>query len=518
MLVNSRRSPRVLHRDESGATLVVVLVIMLVLSIAALTLAAVVTNTTAGLVGSRDTVQSRAAADAGLATAVADARRTGSACGVNLTSTTAPKYTVTSVCSSDRVTFTATGWGASGGSTRTEAVYENGIPDPGAGADMVFFGNTTFSNQVLTYPLDEDLLSIVIPTGDFTCMATVPANIVVGGDFTSKGGCDVEGTVVAGGEADMANSSDTVRGGLSAAATTTAKINGRVHGSLTTGGGINFSGAGSYTYPGNVQAGGSVNMGSVSIAGSLTMPTSGELKLDGWIVVPPAQTTHSRITGGIVRPATVTAPPEPTFEEWFDYALTPGDWPGYTTKTLINSGAGAGTCRYYNEHPATGWAALAALTSPTIIDARACSNLSANSGTNPVVSVQTDIVFLANSYDLTYLTFNPAAGKAPHVWWVVEDTNDNGTPSCSGGAGDIKINHTVMSPGITSMAYTPCEVNVRGNSKWTGSFYGGSFNYGGGMTFFGDPITLPRQPSSPVEEGGGGASGLGALLSQRDVP
>lgn len=506
-------------RDERGSTIVTVLVVMLTLTVLALSLGSLVIGTTQAAVNARGSIQAKAAADAGISAAVAAARRTGNPCSVSLDATGPPAYEVTAICASNRVTFTSTGTGADGGVNTVKAVYEY-TSDPGTGEDMVFYGDTTFTHEVLTYPLDTDLLSIVIPTGNFICQSVVPANIMLSGTFRSQGGCDVAGSVIAGGAVEMTNTPDIVRGTLTASSTSPSRVDGKVLGNLFVGGPLNFAWSG-FTYPGTVQAGGAVNLTNVSIAGGLTMPYGSKLEKDGWITIPPTATTDARIAGGIARPTTVTPPPAPTFDAWFDYTFAQSDWPGYQLRTLSKTGTGANTCGYFNNSPGTGWKELAKLTTPTIIDARACGTLSSQNGSKPDVKLRADLVFLAKSFDLGSMKIDAASGAEPKVWWIVEDTQANGSPTCSGGAGNIVVNGTVMGPGMKTMAYTPCVVEVRGGAsgiedEWTGSFYGGSFSYGGGLRFFGSPIALPGMSSGGG--GGEGASGsIGNLISKRDT-
>lgn len=503
------------NRDE-GSAIVSVLIVMLVLTITGLALAAIVSSTSSGLAGSRDTAQSRAAADAGLAAAVAEARLTGRPCGMDISSTVAPEYTVRSTCASGRVTFTVTGEGQNGGTTKTEAVFSYTSGTTGMGADMIFFGDTTFSHEVITHaPLDDSLLSIVIPTGDFTCMAPIPANLVLAGDFLTKGSCDIGGGVLAGGETTMATDSDAVRGSLTTAGPSENTIRGTVDGDVHTRGGIAF-GWGSKTIGGDVTAGGDVALGSARITGTLTVPEDNKITMNSGLV-----------SGGTARPATVTPPTAPEFAKWFDYRYSLSDWQPYegrtfTPRTLSATGTGGDTCAAFNSHPATGWKSLEAHTSPRVLDARACTKLSSNSGTQPTVQLKSDLVLLAKSFDLTKLTFTAAPGTSPRVWFIVEDTVDDDRTTCSGGAGDIFINGTVMSTSITAMAYTPCTIDIggMGNDTWKGSFYGGRFDYGGGLNFYGAPIALPGMPSTPIATDPDAPSDavMGDLISQRDIP
>lgn len=496
--------------DESGYTLIVVLILMLVLTIGGLALAAIVTNTTTFLAHSRGTTQSRAAADAGLAAAIATARGSSDICSISVpSSTTAPIYSVGVACGGGQIIFTSTGRGADGSTTVTKATYSyTQTAAPGAGADMVFFSSTTFTAQVLTNTLSDGLLSIVIPSGGFTCMAPVPANIVMAGDFTTQGNCDVKGSVITGGVVNMTNGPDTVEGNVASSGTGSSTVQGTIGGDYKAAGAITFGWNGK-TIGGDVVANGNVSLGNDTLGKSLTVPSAKT-------ITPQSGT----VRGSTVRPSTVTTPQTPTFDSWFDYNYKSSDWPGYTIQTLSSTGSGMWTCNGFNAYPASSWFALASLTAPTVIDARACSSLSANSGMNPSVLIGKDLVFVAKSYDLTNLTFNAATGTHPHVWWIVPDTTADKSPTCSGGAGNVNINGTVMGPGMTTMAYTPCVVDVHQNSQWTGAFYGGSFNYGGGLTFYGDPITVPGMASVTVPGAPSptASTTLGALVSQRDVP
>lgn len=518
--------------NDRGSALVTVLGIALIGFVVVAVVATASMFVVRSNADNRENVLAFVAAESGRDAVVAELTADPSSCSAEVSSPagSVPEYTVTvfhsnaalapsgsaeatAGCPSGASTFLvlrSTGTSTATGRTSTvEAVYEYSRGTvAGEGADMVFFGNTTFSNQVLSHTLTEDLLSIVIPTGGFTCMAPVPANIVVQGDFVTLGNCTIEGSVVAGGNLDISNGPDTILGNVSAAGTGTAVIRGTIGGDVHTGGGIGF-GWENKTIGGTVTADGTVSLGSARLQGLLSVPATQTLNMQS-----------GQAQGGIARPPAVTPPETPVFEQWFDYSFSPSDWPGFAVRTLSNSGSGPLTCNHYNSWPSTGWYDLAALTVPTVIDARACSNLSANAGMQPTVDISTDIVFLARSFDLTRLTLNNSGGD-PRVWWVVEDTTANGFPTCSGGAGNIAINHTVMGDGITAMAYTPCVVSVHGSSRWTGSFYGGSFNYGGGLSFFGSSIVLPGQDPVSVPGGGGVSPGeaiLGALVRQSEVP
>jgi hypothetical protein len=529
-------------RDE-GSALVSVMIVMFVLLVGGLALATIVANTSTVLASTRGTVQSRAAADAGLADALATAMRDGGFCPSSDPTRfqvfvespddrPEPDYVVRSRCEGGRAYFAAVGAGVGNVKTATLAEFEYVVADAsteGLG-EMIFFSSAVLSGELRINAATSDLLSIVVPSGNFTCRTTLPANIIVNGNVTGNGGCRILGDVYGGGSLTV-NGSDVFEGNVTMGGTTTADIQGKVYGDIHVGGGINFGWTG-WTYPGNVTVGGSVNMSSISIGKRLKIPSSAGLQRDGWVNITPPTSSDARIAGGIDWLASATPPAPLTFDPWFEFTYEPDDWPAFTNViTLINSGDGPGTCGYFNQNNgnaaspnqrAKGWRDLAELTSPTVIDARACSSLTSNNGTMPNVAIKTDILFIAKKYDLNSLTMTAAAGATPRLWWTVEDPNPNGAPTCTGGAGDIIIEKTSIAAPIISMGYTPCTVNVTGStnsSQWTGSFYGGGFNYGGGLTFTGDrSIGLPgmvADEENPAESSG---SLLGGLVSQRDIP
>lgn len=503
--------------DESGSTIVSVLVIMLVLSIGGLALAAIVTNTTSTLVDSRSTAQSRGAADAGLADAVSALRRGTLACPgvahnvrVDTADASSPTFSYNVTCGGGIATITSTGKAASG-MTTTQAVYRYTVTPSGSG-DMIFFGtsNVTFTAEVKTTATGR-LLDIIVPQATFVCQNLIPANITIGGDIDGNGGCTIKGNIRATGTVNICCSTDIFEGDLSTSGTGTGVIRGTILGNIHANGALDFGWDGKRVGK-SIVANGNVALGNVRVDGSLTMPSGRTYKPESGVVA-----------GGVVRPTTVAGPTPPTLPTWFEYKYKASDWPGYNVVTLVNSGSGAGTCSYYNSSPGTGWTSLQSLTTPTVLDARACSTLSSNNGSNPNLSIKTNIVLLAKGMDLTTLQMKAVSGLAtkPKVWFVTEDaTSTDNKPTCGSGYGPIFINGTVTATSVSAMAYTPCKIDVGGGAggiadAWNGTFYGGGWNYGGGLTFTADPIGLPGMPTG--SSSGSGTGTLGSLVSQRDI-
>lgn len=516
LVTRSGRTPAD-RADDRGSTIVSVLVVVLVLVTGGLALAAIVTNTTATLADSRTTVQSRAAADAGLADAVSALRRGGVTCGtvqrdvrVDTTDASSPTFSYRVTCGGGLATILATGEAGSGRAT-TQAVYRF-TETPSIAGDMVFFGtkNVTFTTEVKTAATGR-LLDIVVPQATFVCQSLIPGNITVGGDIDANGGCTIKGSVKATGVVDICCTSDIIEGDLSTSGTGSGVVRGTVLGNIHANGALVF-GHDSKRVGKSVTTTGGVSLGNTRIEGSLTLPPTSTLNLQ-----------DGTVAGGISRPATVAGPVAPTLPTWFEYRYQASHWPGYQVVTLTDAGSGAGTCASFNQSPGTGWTTLAGYTAPTIVDARACSILSSNNGSTPVLSLRTNVVVLAKEFDLTALTMKAATGVAtkPKVWFVTEDVVPSDvSPTCGRGYGNTVINGTIMATSITAMIYTPCIIDVDGlasgiSDAWSGSFYGGGWDHGGGLTFTADPIALPGMSSGSGT--GGGTGVLGALVSQRDV-
>lgn len=515
MLVKLVARPRAM--GDQGSSLISVLVVMLVLSIGGMALAAIVTNTTATLAESRSTAQSRAAADAGLAVAVTALRGPSAACPsvvrnvkVDTADAASPTYSYSVTCGAGIATITATGK-AGKGMTTSQAVYSY-TETPSSVGDMVFFGtnDVTFTHQVNAAATGR-LLDIVVPQATFVCQNLIPANLTIGGDIEGNGGCTLKGNIRATGIVNICCASDTFEGDLSTSGTGNGVIRGTILGNIHANGALDFGWDGKRVGK-SVTANGNVSLGNVRIDGSLTVPSGKTYKPESGVV-----------SGGVVRPSTVAGPTPPTLPTWFEYKYKASDWPGYNLVTLVNSGSGPGTCNYFNSSPGTGWTSLPSYTTPTVLDARACSTLTSNNGSNPNIAIKTNFVMLAKGFNLTTLQMKAATGltSKPKVWFITEDiTSTDNKPSCGSGYSSLIINGTVTATSMSAMAYTPCRIDVGGGAggiadAWSGTFYGGGWQHGGGLTFTADPIALPGMPGG--SSSGGSTGTLGALVSQRDI-
>lgn len=509
-----------LRRDQSGSSLVAVLIVMLVLTIAGLALSSIVVSTAGRVTDSRARAESRMTADAGLAAVSAALKRGEIACPTAPAKLTVPSTAVStnagsptyaySVSCSSTTAMVRVNADVRGAKTASQADYAYSTVSS-SGGDMIFFGTdeiTFNSNVVVTDPGRK--VNIVIPQAtQFSCNAKIPGTLTVKGNLKTQSGCDVSGVVAAGGTLDMCCGSDIFRSDLTLRGTGSSTVRGTITGNIEANGKLEF-GWENKAIGGSVKTTGDVQMGNVRIDGALTLPSTRTYTQNSGVVV-----------GGVVRPTTVASVPPLVLPTWFEYKYQASDWPGYNVVTLVNSGSGVGTCSYFNASPGTGWTTwLGSLSTDTVLDARACSKLSSNNGSTPTVQLKKNVVLLANEFDLTPLKVKAAASAVgkPSLYIVTEDrTPGDMNPTCGSGQSKLYINGTVIETSVRAIGYSPCSVEIgsMGIDQWSGTLYGGTWDPGGQFTFTADPIALP---------GMGAANGIsvetktvGALVRQRDV-
>ncbi len=223
-------------RDERGSALVSVLVMMLVLTMFALTLAAIVTNTSSTLVSGRSTFQARAAADAGIAASLA-AFRKAEACTGTISSATPPVYSATCSATTSTVTFTSTGSADDGHRTSVQAVYGYTTAqsyEANVGQLIVFSGTTMYPPNKVTSATSARA-KVIVASGDLVCDSAMSANVVTQDDFYAHNGCAVSGWVKAKGDATL-DAGSSVGQDLTSGGPAILNSVSTVGGSLTSGG------------------------------------------------------------------------------------------------------------------------------------------------------------------------------------------------------------------------------------------------------------------------------------------
>ncbi|MCM3697669.1 hypothetical protein [Microbacterium oleivorans] len=529
MLVSRTRA------DDDGAALITVIIVALVLGLIVVTLSAAVVNTTATAVGVRGSLQAQSAADAGMAAAVA-AAKADEVCATEVPPGDIPgsgggaSYTATVVCDETRSSVTLTAIGTADGSSATVRTVYSLVPETTEVVDpsltpvglVLYEGSTMGQVTLLAHGGNEP--QIVSVKGPFGCRLTIPGNLIVGGDVTSSDGCNITGDLYAAGNVTFNGGATTVLGDILAAGTGTSKINstvGRAGGprsSVRVNGALDLLWSGA-PFRADATARGEVTVNDRVIEGRVTLPTAHSPSING-----------GRIDGGVVKSDSISPVPAPGLPGWFDYVYRASDWPGAAVITLRDvSTMSTDSCRYFNENNGTfanqGWKDLANYTGTVVVDGRACSQLTSNAGGSPAPTIKaSNVVLLAKKFNTTGLTMRSAAGAAPKVFFVTEDTVADGKPSCPLGATATNFDTNGANlEGVRSLVYTPCRLSVSGGGVLLGSLYTNGFNSGGQITIKGELMGLPGM--APPDGGYGGTPvvvetgdyALGTVVSRRDV-
>lgn len=552
---------------DGGSALVTVLIVMLVLTIGGLALAAIVVNTAGAVVSNRSTAQSRAAADAGLAEALAVALRDGDICDeapiesdpVSGDMGSGSTFTVTRDCASvaGRVIIRSEGRAAGGGRTVTEAVFEY-IPTPATVKEPAL---------ITRAPLDLSALHIEAADPEVPATVWVIPDPGVSGDFTCNSGGSIAGSVYLPAGTVFGTGGCAVTGDVYAEKDVTIGAGTKIHGDL-----VSLTGkvtvSGGSTIDGSIYARGDITLsggpivhgdvvsaaGSVSIAGGMTIDGSIHAKLNvsgasisariaesiyagnNLTLSGGAPAVRDRILYGgtftyssgseiswavndvtktVLQPA-VSVPQLPNAPEW--QGVTQADLDALVAQGTFTKITWTGACAYswWPEHEMI--STIAALTSPTIIDATACARLDLHQYSGQT-ELQTDVVFVAPSFNIEDQDFTSADGDGHRLWFIspeIEGRNCATVPP-------IAIKGTKMLPSaldskISAMIFTQCTVDFpNGGEGWKGSIQAGTMT--GKPNFVYTPVGFPGSPITDEDDEveSGGAAVLGALISRRDI-
>lgn len=548
MLVNLR--PHDGGPDDGGSAIVSVLIVMLVLSIGALTLAVIVTNTAGSAVDSRTVTQSRAAADAGLSELVASAAR-GEVCDQELSNVSLgadSHFTATSSCDEalGLVTFESAGSSNGGAGVTVRAVYEletdPGATPPTAGGPGLFYtyGLTTRLNSYVFDDANSEVgideytgsAGVYASTGKIECGwgSVFPGDIYTKtGELQLDSGCLVEGNAYIGSRANING--------------------GKIEGSLVAPSNSGHTIAGTVGTPGgsegNVFLGGTFTLNSGTVYGSVSASGSGSSTLGSGTIHGNFTyrgsygvwgTPAGTIVKGVLVKNTALAPPTlPEIPAWQDVAFTPVNpttppqaWAdeGYQLTTVTGT-----ACSKWSGNSADVTSLAGALTSRMIFDIRSCAgNFDTNAGgANKTVSVSRDIAIITNRWFLSGTKFTSADGQPHTVFLITPDSQPTvAGPQCNSPAQDSQqLNDSTVDPKIAIYLYTPCLMKFNsGTATFRGQVYAGKLEFGGGVKVSFAPRNIPGfdfgKDVEPWPGGGGGGSeattAIGALLSLRDVP
>ncbi|WP_127818308.1 pilus assembly PilX N-terminal domain-containing protein [Microbacterium sp. CPCC 204701] len=547
MLVNLGSQLRQ-RRDERGSALISVLVIMLVLSLGALTLAAIVTNSTGVVVEGRSTAQSRAAADAGIAELLAAAER-GGVCDQILSDVelgAGSSYTATSTCdeTTGLVVFDSNGTSGHGDTTRVRAVYElnitpAGTPPTSGGPGLFYtYGMNTRLNSYVYDDANSEVgideftgsAGVYASTGKIECGSdsVFPGDIYTKtGDLQLDDGCLVEGNAYIGGRAFV--NGGTIEGSLIAPKNDNHTISGTVgvsdgsDGNVLLGGTFTLNGG---TVHGSVSAAGTGNntLGSGTIFGNFTYRGS----YSTW-----GTPANVIVKGARVKNTELTAPTLPQIPPWQDVTFTPlnattapQSWSdeGYQLTTVTGT-----ACSKWSGNSADVTSVAGSLSTRMIFDIRACAgNFDTNAGgANKEVKVNQDIAIITNRWFLSGTRFKSADGQPHTIFLITPDSQPTvAGPQCNSPAQDSQqLNDSTVAPEIAVYVYTPCLMKFNsGTATFKGQVYSGRLEFGGGVKVAFAPRNIPGYDFGkdvepwPGTGGGGTSSGIGGLLWLRDVP
>ncbi len=565
-------------RDDSGSTLLAVVGLMAVTAIIGVTVANVSLNALGFTSATRAGIQSQAAAQSGVNVALAALKSTAT-CTSTYTSTSTPKYSVQLSYATDATltsssvwtngcpitsakfvkivsTGTATSIGvnrtSSGNTQRIEAIYEyttstTAITATG-GASYSYQGGNV--NNLTLFDGGNLNSDIRIKTGSVTCQSGTKINgsVYLGaGSFSGSGACEVTGSI---------NVSDyvTINSGASVLGSVSARGTNLSGGYAVSVYGTGTSTSGGRAIVGSVNAGGAVYIagkigGSVTSArqpngatgGASTITPDGNTLISGNLTAAGVLTSwaarcttgatgwddagnacaikkYPSVTGTVAyNQAGLDAPAAPAMAPWVDFNYVASDWTnrGFTVVVWPST-----QCQINNYNVTQAWVtALNSYTTPTLIDATACSGFDFSQSGALNLSLRTDIAFVSNKFDIGKLTANSNNTTQRKLWFIVPDKTVNGVPDCVGdGKIDIK-NLTNIGTTVSALAYTPCVIS-NSAATWSGQMYAKTVNFDTTITLTFKPVGLPNvdfDSGVVTTTTTSSTSGLGNRVSIRDL-
>lgn len=438
----------------------------------------------------------------------------------------------------------------SGDQTTVEAIFawtldateSEAIPATGAAVYSYAAPSNTVNGLTLN-SVGEHIASIQYRTGDYSCVSSsIDGDVTVAnGKATVDSGCTVKGSLYASGAVVM-NANGRVNGSVTAGSTSSAwpssgsafyqgNSSNYVGGSVIANGGANMRG----TVIGSLLSGPTVSesvfTSTARIGGSLT--TAGTVKADWCGGNCPSPAQHAAtidtavVAGAVTTGATGIAQPQtPNVPGWADYTFDAADWVGEdgTAFQLVTlSAAVNGECNWsWDASPGIAKlkAALAS-TVPTVIDARACGNLSMYTVINP--KLNSDLVIIVNGFSGGSNVWSSQSGQPHRLWIVTPDLVDDdkpGSSSCPSGSTGIVFSQgfKVESP-LSASVYTPCAVE-NSSTSWVGQMYAGKVTMHGSITLDYTPNGMPGlnlNTGEDIDSGGASLTPAGGTLGDMQL-
>lgn len=540
--------------SDRGSALLAVIALASVTGIIAATIGIVTVNSLANTNSAAAGIESRAAAEAGIAVAELTLR-TGdcTATGGLFESVGNPAYSVSTSFDlgsgweegcpppeATQVRFVSTGvsqravfgTGERGGDAIVEAVYQY-IPeytdleviDPAVYAYEI---EGTLKNFELGIEPNTVIASdIQIRNGNFICTngASVAGSVVLGDGYADLVNCSVSGNLYVSDYVRATGSGSTISGNLIAAGSVldtssraaTLSSRATVSGDVFVGGSVSMTAS-----PGTTRVGGNVTAARNT---STNVSLSNSTRIDGNTLSTGTISGNNSLFGGTRSTGVVglQPPPSPIVPNWTDLpfdsdpaAIQASTWWDRGFQNIVTW---TGPCVLSGSDPR--WGALSGYTQRTIVDATACtSGMEITSSLSPDVSLQTDVVFFADSFTLNKLPAQASNATDPRrLYFVVPDNTADQLPSCVDGAGDLYYNNeTDINAPLALFFYSPCNV-ISDRNNMRGQIYGGSVEFRQQAQWTFVPSTPPGinfSAGTEVEQVLSGAF-LGERLSIREL-
>ncbi len=539
----SRR--RQIPGDDDGSTLITVLIVMVVLTVGALALSAVIVNTTGMLTGSSNRAKAQAAVDAGIAAQTVRLENGTLVCGAaggsaKVNGASSPTYSYTLVCGAGIATLRTTARVGAEAATR-QAVFsmaeDAALPTQGGPGLFYTYGMSTRLNSYVFDAAHSEVgiddfvgsAGVYASTGKIECGS---GSVFPGDIYTKTGalqldsGCTVEGNAYIGDKANV--NGGTIKGSLIAPKNDSHNIAGTIGTTAGSAGGNAFLG-GTFTLNNGTVYGSVTASGSgTSTIGSGTINGNFRYKGSYGIWGTPA---NQIVKGALVKDTALAAPTLPEIPDWQDVTFTPVNsstppaaWAAEGYKLTTVSGA---ACEKWSGNSADVTSLAGSLTSPMIFDIRQCSGgFDTNAGgAKKEVKVNKDIAVIATHWYLSGTKFASADGN-PHTIFLI---TPDGQPTVAGpqctlpAKGSEQLNDSSVDPKIAIYIYTPCQMKFNSSpATFRGQVYSGQLAFGGGVRVAFAPRHIPGYDFGkdvepwPGTEGGTGATTF-TLLSTHDV-
>lgn len=352
---------------------------------------------------------------------------------------------------------------------------------------------------------------VMVKTGDVSCTgASTGADdlVVDGGKLTISGSCSVAGNV-------WASKALLVEGGTSVGGNAVAA-------SITVPGSSWIGGSAWAT--GDVRIEGAATIGGDVTAQNLTLTGSAKAKRNAWVYNATTMDWSTNIAKNLTTktftgnnpsgnvsgtrtlvakgpgPSAYPTPIKPTVPDWVDYDYKLADWVGYTEQVI--SGATCGVSQLN-----TAVANVAGR--PVVIDARTCTNGISLGGVDKV-SLGANTVIIAKKYDFGG-SAGFTAGSDLKLWLITPDTVANKKPDCPAGA-NFAIGGAFTIPSrVSTMYYSPCLISLASGLNVTGQIFAGQAAINGAATLHYVPVGLPGVDLDTGSPAGGGSSPSGSV-------